>query len=40
MYRDLPKPFFVLAPMDEVTETVFRQIVLARLRQIYSLPSS
>ncbi|MEO6760750.1 MAG: tRNA-dihydrouridine synthase [Candidatus Saccharimonadales bacterium] len=26
-YRDLPKPFFVLAPMDDVTDTVFRQIV-------------
>jgi tRNA-dihydrouridine synthase len=26
-YADLPKPFFALAPMDEVTETVFRQIV-------------
>ncbi len=26
-YKKLPKPFFVLAPMDEVTETVFRQIV-------------
>jgi tRNA-dihydrouridine synthase len=25
---DVSKPFFVLAPMDEVTETVFRQIVL------------
>ncbi|CAN5464751.1 hypothetical protein BH10PAT3_BH10PAT3_6830 [soil metagenome] len=24
---ELPKPFFVLAPMDDVTETVFRQIV-------------
>jgi tRNA-dihydrouridine synthase len=24
---NLPKPFFVLAPMDEVTDTVFRQIV-------------
>ena len=23
----LPKPFFVLAPMDDVTETVFRQTV-------------
>ena len=23
----LPKPFFVLAPMDDVTETVFRQVV-------------
>lgn len=26
-YSDLPKPFFVLAPMDDVTETVFRQVV-------------
>lgn len=26
-YPDLPKPFFVLAPMDDVTDTVFRQIV-------------
>jgi len=25
--EDLPKPFFVLAPMDDVTDTVFRQIV-------------
>lgn len=23
----LPKPFFVLAPMDDVTDTVFRQII-------------
>lgn len=30
MYRDkLPKPFFVLAPMDDVTDMVFRQIVNA-----------
>lgn len=27
-YR-LPKPFFVLAPMDDVTDTVFRQIIQA-----------
>lgn len=27
MNIDLPKPFFVLAPMDDVTETAFRQIV-------------
>ena len=27
MYGDLPKPFFVLAPMDDVTDTVFRQMV-------------
>src|SRR3954451_3241897 len=26
-YNNLPKPFFVLAPMDDVTDTVFRQIV-------------
>lgn len=25
----LPKPFFVLAPMDDVTDTVFRQIIAA-----------
>src|SRR5688572_1539928 len=24
---DLPKPFFVLAPMDDVTDTVFRRII-------------
>lgn len=26
-YGELPKPFFVLAPMDDVTDTVFRQMV-------------
>ncbi|MGH7241358.1 MAG: tRNA dihydrouridine synthase [Candidatus Saccharimonadales bacterium] len=26
-YQTLPEPFFVLAPMDDVTDTVFRQIV-------------
>lgn len=26
-YADLPKPFFVLAPMDDVTDTVFRNVV-------------
>lgn len=26
-YSNLPKPFFVLAPMDDVTDIVFRQIV-------------
>jgi len=26
-YRKLPRPFFVLAPMDDVTDTVFRQII-------------
>src|SRR6266508_5035186 len=24
---ELPRPFFVLAPMDDVTDTVFRQMV-------------
>ncbi len=28
-YSGLPKPFFVLAPMDDVTDTVFRQIILS-----------
>jgi tRNA-dihydrouridine synthase len=27
LYTRLPKPFFVLAPMDDVTDTVFRQVV-------------
>lgn len=27
MYPHLPKPFLVLAPMDDVTDTVFRQII-------------
>jgi tRNA-dihydrouridine synthase len=26
-YAQLPKPFFVLAPMDDVTDTVFRQTI-------------
>lgn len=26
-YSELPKPFFVLAPMDDVTDTVFRQVI-------------
>jgi tRNA-dihydrouridine synthase len=26
-FKSLPKPFFVLAPMDDVTDTVFRQVV-------------
>jgi len=26
-WADLPRPFFVLAPMDDVTDTVFRQII-------------
>lgn len=27
IYDTLPKPFFVLAPMDDVTDTVFRRVV-------------
>lgn len=27
VYKNLPKPFFVLAPMDDVTDTVFRRMV-------------
>lgn len=27
IYDDLPKPFFVLAPMFDVTDTVFRQVI-------------
>jgi tRNA-dihydrouridine synthase len=27
IWQQLPKPFFVLAPMEDVTDTVFRQIV-------------
>ncbi|HEY1063942.1 MAG TPA: tRNA-dihydrouridine synthase [Candidatus Saccharimonadales bacterium] len=27
VYRSLAKPFFVLAPMDDVTDTVFRQVI-------------
>lgn len=26
-WQDLPKPFFVLAPMDDVTDVVFREVV-------------
>src|SRR4051812_6579851 len=26
-WQQLPKPFFVLAPMDDVTDVVFRQLV-------------
>ncbi|OZM56902.1 tRNA-dihydrouridine synthase [Lottiidibacillus patelloidae] len=28
-WRDLPKPFFVLAPMEDVTDVVFRHVVSA-----------
>ncbi len=31
-WQELPKPFFVLAPMEEVTDIVFRHVVLAAAR--------
>ncbi len=27
IWEDLPRPFFILAPMDDVTDTVFRQVI-------------
>src|SRR5688572_450158 len=27
LFETLPKPFFVLAPMDDVTDSVFRRVV-------------
>ncbi|MGH7142209.1 MAG: tRNA dihydrouridine synthase [Candidatus Saccharimonadales bacterium] len=27
LFENLPKPFFVLSPMDDVTDTVFRQVI-------------
>ena len=29
IWDELPKPFFVLAPMDDVTDTVFRRVIAA-----------
>lgn len=31
-WQKLPKPFFILAPMDDVTDTVFRQVVIETAR--------
>lgn len=31
-WRDLPRPFFILAPMEEVTDVVFRHVVSAAAR--------
>ncbi len=36
-YKLLPKPFFALAPMDDVTDTVFRQIIVGLSRPDYML---
>ena len=27
VFQQLSRPFFVLAPMDDVTDTVFRQVI-------------
>ncbi len=32
IYEKLPRPFFILAPMDDVTDTVFRRIVAQTAR--------
>src|SRR5699024_547557 len=31
-WRDLPRPFFILAPMDDVTDAVFRHVVKEEAR--------
>ena len=31
-WRDLPRPFFILAPMEDVTDVVFRHVVCAAAR--------
>ncbi len=31
-WRELPRPFFILAPMEEVTDVVFRHVVSAAAR--------
>lgn len=28
-WRELPRPFFILAPMEDVTDVVFRHVVSA-----------
>ena len=34
-WRDLPRPFFVLAPMEDVTDVVFRHVVSEAGSQMY-----
>ncbi len=34
-WRDLPRPFFILAPMEDVTDVVFRHVVAEAGRQMY-----
>src|SRR5258708_2946800 len=38
--EELPRPFFVLAPMDDVTDVVFRQIVAQCARPDFSFTNS
>ena len=33
-WRDLPRPFFILAPMEDVTDVVFRHVVSEAARQM------
>ena len=36
-WKELPKPFFVLAPMEDVTDVVFRHVVKHRMSSLLSL---
>ena len=36
-WAELPKPFFILAPMEDVTDVVFRHVVQTAGRQMSSL---
>lgn len=38
-WRDLPRPFFILAPMEEVTDVVFRHVVSEAARSDVFLQS-
>lgn len=39
-WRELPRPFFVLAPMEDVTDVVFRHVVREAGRPDVFLQSS
>lgn len=39
-WRELPRPFFILAPMEDVTDVVFRHVVSAAGRPDVFLRSS
>lgn len=38
-WRELPRPFFILAPMEDVTDVVFRHVVSEAGRPDVFLPS-